>query len=368
MTMSTQPQIRVDVPPEQRPPALRRHLAALPAWSVPAAALVALVACTITIELIQSGHSTFIHPENLLNILRQYSFVGIIAIGMTFVIILGGIDLSVGSLVAFLGGIGILLMNRLVEAHVAEWLDVAAAFALMLVAGMAAGAVNGLLVTRGRIAPFIATLGGLAAYRSLAMRLAQGGEFRAAGPGVFGLIGNGGIPLGFHFHGYLLGLWIVPGKLPLTLPWPAVILLVLAALAAILLNRTRYGRYVVAIGGNERAAVYSAIAVNRVKILTYMLAGLCTGIAAAALSSRMTAISSGQSGTLYELDAIAAVVIGGTRMRGGAGTIVGTLIGVLILGVVSNMLILLNVSVYLQGLVEGLVIIGAVLLQRAERL
>jgi ribose transport system permease protein len=147
-----------------------------------------------------------------------------------------------------------------------------------------------------------------------------------------------------------------------------VILLVLAASAGVVLNRTRFGRYVIAIGANERSAVYSAIAVHRVKLMTYALVGVCSGVAAALLASRMNSISSSQTGSLYELDAIAAVVIGGTRMRGGAGTIIGTLIGVLILGVIGNMLNLLQVSVYWQGLVKGLVIIGAVLLQRAERL
>jgi ribose transport system permease protein len=142
---------------------------------------------------------------------------------------------------------------------------------------------------------------------------------------------------------------------------------VVAVMAWIILNWTRLGRYIIAIGSNERSAIYSAIDVDRVKILTYSILGLCTGIAALLVASRLSSISSSSSGTLYELDVIAAVVIGGTRMRGGAGTIVGTVIGVLILGVIQNMLNLLQVSVYLQGLVKGLVIIGAVLLQRTER-
>jgi ribose transport system permease protein len=139
---------------------------------------------------------------------------------------------------------------------------------------------------------------------------------------------------------------------------------VLAVLAHILLTRTRFGRYVVAVGCNERAAVYSAINVKRIKLLTYTLIGFLTGIAAVLLSSRMNSVSSSGTGLYYELDVIAAVVIGGTSMSGGKGTVIGTVVGVLILGVVGNMLNMLQVSTYLQGLVKGLIIIAAVLVQR----
>ena len=151
---------------------------------------------------------------------------------------------------------------------------------------------------------------------------------------------------------------------PLLIPWPVLVFLVLAVLAHVLLSRTRFGRYVVAVGCNERAAVYSAIDVNRIKLLTYVLIGFLTGVAAVLVSSRMNSVSSSGAGLYYELDVIAAVVIGGTRMSGGKGTIIGTVIGVLILGVVSNMLGMLQVSTYLQGLVKGAIIIAAVLVQR----
>ena len=333
-----------------------------PVWTVPAAALAALVIFTIVYEISTKGESILVKPENLLNILRQVSFVGIIAMGMTLVITLGGIDLSVGSLVAFLGGIGILLLNALLARGSQEWAGVTAAFALTLVAGTIAGVLNGLLVAKGKLAPFIATLGGLAAYRSLAMTLVAGGEYRSEGTGLFGALGAGGIPIpGTNIAPR------APVPIPLLFPWPVLIFAIVALAAWIILNRTRLGRYIVAIGSNERSAIYSAVQVDRVKILTYGILGLCTGIAALLVASRLASISSSSSGTLYELDVIAAVVIGGTRMRGGAGTIVGTVIGVLILGVIQNMLNLLQVSVYLQGLVKGLVIIGAVLLQRTER-
>ena len=334
----------------------------LPVWIVPAIALVGLVAFTIIYEIATKGESILIKPENLLNILRQVSFVGIIAMGMTLVITLGGIDLSVGSLVALLGGIGILFLNAVLSSGASEPVAVLGAFALILVGGVVAGFINGLLVSKGKLAPFIATLGGLAAYRSLSMALVAGGEYRSEGSGLFGRLGAGGIAIpGTNIAPN------APSPVPLLFPWPVLIFAIVAFVAWMILNWTRLGRYIVAIGSNERSAIYSAIEVDRVKILTYSLLGLCTGIASLLVASRLASISSSSSGTLYELDVIAAVVIGGTRMRGGAGTIAGTVIGVLILGVIQNMLNLLQVSVYLQGLVKGLVIIGAVLLQRSER-
>jgi ribose transport system permease protein len=335
---------------------------ARPVWIVPAVALAVLIVFTIVYEFATKGESILIKPENVVNILRQVSFVGIIAMGMTLVITLGGIDLSVGSLVAFLGGVGILLLNALLARDTTEWIAVLAAFAAILAGGGVAGLINGVLVSKGGLAPFIATLGGLAAYRSLAMALVAGGEYRSDGTGVFGRLGAGGIAIpGTNIAPN------APSPIPLLLPWPVLIFAIVAFVAWMVLNRTRLGRYIVAIGSNERSAIYSAIKVDRVKILTYGILGLCTGIAALLVASRLASISSSSSGTLYELDVIAAVVIGGTRMRGGAGTVVGTVIGVLILGVIQNMLNLLQVSVYLQGLVKGLVIIGAVLLQRTER-
>lgn len=368
---------------------LRRRWTALPAWTGALAALLLLVVVTTL------RNPTFIGGENVLNVLRQWSFVGIIALGMTFVIILGGIDLSVGSLVAFAGGLGILTMNTAITAAglVADYeaargqaaatlptgpcryalaklcltlglagsepLGVALAFVLIVLAGALAGLITGLLVTRGRLAPFIATLGGLAAYRSLALAMVNGGEYSSRSPNLFKAIGTGGIPIP--------GTNVAPNApvpVPLLIPWPVVAFVLLAVLAHVLLTRTRFGRYVVAVGCNERAATYSAIAVDRVKLLTYVLTGLLTGVAALLLASRMNSVSSSGTGLYYELDVIAAVVIGGTSMSGGKGTIVGTVIGVLILGVVGNMLNLLQVSTYLQGLVKGLIIIVAVLVQR----
>jgi ribose transport system permease protein len=369
---------------------LRQHWAAMPAWTGALIALCALVLFTAIFT------PAFLTAENLFNILRQWSFVGIIAVGMTFVIILGGIDLSVGSLVAFAGGLGLVVMNTIIGAPAlltaasrqlaeggasaapgGQWryalaltaerlgvggneaAAVAAAFLVILLTGLLAGWLNGVLVTRGRLAPFIATLGGLAAFRSLALAMADGGEFRSSSVGLFQALGTGGIRIP--------GTNVAPRAplpIPLEVPWPVIIFLLIAVAGHLLLQRTRFGRYVVAIGCNERAAVYSAIRVQRVKLLTYVLSGVCTGVSALLVASRMNSVSSSQTGSLYELDVIAAVVIGGTRMSGGAGTITGTVIGVLILGVIGNMLGLLQVSPYLQGLVKGVIIIAAVLVQR----
>ncbi len=377
----------------QRESRLRTRLAALPPW---AGSLFALMLLTVFTAVFNPA---FLRGENLFNVLRQWSFVGTIAVGMTFVIILGGIDLSVGSLVAFAGGLGLWTMNSAIDAASiasaysaavkaglsplpcsafrnalarfflatgsggSEAIGVAIAFGVIILTGLLAGWLNGTLITRGRLAPFIATLGGLAAYRSLALAMVDGGEYRSSSMALFKVIGTGGIPIpGTNVAPR------APRGVPLLVPWPVVVFVVIAIVGHVLLTRTRFGRYVVAIGCNERAAVYSAINVSAVKVKTYVLTGMFTGIAALMVASRMNSVSSSGTGLLYELDVIAAVVIGGTRMTGGSGTIAGTVVGVLILGVVGNMLNLLQISPYLQGLVKGLIIVAAVLVQRpAER-
>jgi ribose transport system permease protein len=344
------------------------------------------------ITIVSLQRPEFLTPANLLNILLDSSFVGLLAIGMTFVIIAGGIDLSVGSLVALAGCVGIWLMNTAVEAPellaaaaqasqrglpapasasrlaIAALLEavglggsptgalVMAVLATVLTATVA-GWLNGLIIVKGRVAAFIVTLGGLVAYRSLALALADGGELVSAGPEAFAAIGNGGIPLPIDdLYGH-----------PLILRWPILIFIATAAGAHVLLSRTRFGRYTYAIGASEQAARYSAIRVDRVKIGTYALLGALTGLAALLNSSRMNSVASNSAAMMWELDAIAAVVIGGTAMAGGAGTIGGTVIGLLTFGVIANMLVLLDVSPYIQGSVKGMIIVVAVLLQRVRR-
>ncbi|MBV8781838.1 MAG: ABC transporter permease, partial [Phycisphaerae bacterium] len=348
-----------------------------------------LILITALAEHVCKNANTFLSTENFINILWQWSDVGILAIGMTLVIILGGIDLTVGSLTALAGGIGIWVMNTIIGAHDvlqqisdardigmpspfsdfrselahlviqlhldgSEFWGVSLGVFAMLGIAAAAGALNGLLIARGKIAPFITTLGGFAAYRSLALAMVDGGSFNSQSTRILPALG-GGIPIP--------GIMIAP-NMPLRLPYSVIALFVIAGLAGVILNRTRYGRYVIAIGCNERAARYSAIDVSTIKIITYTLSGLLCGIAGLMIVSRNGSIASSSTGSLYELDAIAAVVIGGTRMRGGSGSILGTLLGVMILGVIASMLNFLDVSPYLQGLVKGVIIIAAVLVQR----
>ncbi len=325
---------------------------------VPLAALVLLVVATAICEHVKNGTDYFLTPDNLLNVLLAQSPVGVLAVGMTFVIIAGGIDLSVGSMVAMAGCLGLLAMRRVAgpgNVEAGHGGAVLLGVGVVVAVGLVAGLVNGLLIAKGRLAPFIATLGGLAAYRSVAKTLAEGSTVNFSNNrGLLSLGGAGGIPLPF--------LRVPDGAA--TLYWPVVVFAVLAAVAGVVLNKTRYGRYIVALGGNERAAAYSAVNVPRVKLLTYVLMGGAAGVAAVLAVARQASVSSTQTGQLYELDAIAAVVIGGTRMSGGSGTLFGTVVGVLILGVINNMLGILDVSPYLDGIVKGGIIVVAVLVQR----
>lgn len=283
----------------------------------------------------------FLKTRNLLNILRQVSYTGVIGLGMTFVIISGGIDLSVGSMVAFVGGFVILALNYFGGGMMAVFL----AILVGLLVGMLAGAFNGLIITKGRIAPFIVTLGTMSIFRSLTLYISNAGEFRSSSD-LYPNIGTG----------YVFGV-----------PIPVWIFLLLAVVFHVILNNTRYGRYVCAVGANEQVATYSAIKVDLIKFIAYMLTGLTVGVSAITLSARLNSISSSNAGVFYELDAIAAVVIGGTSMSGGSGSIFGTVVGAIILGIINNMLNMLGVSPYLQGTVKGLVIILAVLLQYKKK-
>ncbi|MFP4461701.1 MAG: ABC transporter permease [Thermotogota bacterium] len=280
----------------------------------------------------------FLRTRNLLNILRQVSYTGIIGLGMTFVIITGGIDLSVGSMTALVGGIGILVLNAMGGGPWAILVAILAAIAL----GAGFGAANGLVITKGKVAPFIVTLGTMAIFRSLTLYISGAGEFRSQSS-LFPEVGMG----------YFLGL-----------PNPVWIFIGLAVLFWLILNHTKYGRYMCAIGSNERVAKYSAIKIDKIRFFAYVIVGITVAVTAVLLSSRLNSISSSNAGQNYELDAIAAVIIGGTAMSGGSGSIFGTVIGAIILGIVNNMLNMLGVSPYLQGTVKGLVIIAAVLIQR----
>ena len=297
------------------------------------ALILLLTVCMISNEFFRS-------PQNLINITRQVACSGIAALGMTFVIIAGGIDLSIGSLLAISGVAGVMAMN-----HIASPIPAAlAAFFVPLILGIAGGALNGLLITIGRIPSFIATLGTLSIYRSLSIYFADAGTVSSSNE-IFRNIGN---------------------LVILGIPFAAWVFLGLAVVLGILLKHTPFGRHVCAIGSNAKGAKYAAVKVRLVSFYTYLIAGLCAGISAFLFSSRLSAISSTNAGLSYELDAIAAAIIGGTSMSGGKGSIAGTVAGVFILGIISNALVMWNAPVNLQGLVKGSVIIIAVLIQRKK--
>lgn len=297
-----------------------------------------LIALIILVIVSSFASPYFLKWRNITNVLRQISYTGIIALGMTFVIIAGGIDLSVGAMTAFVGGIVIIMVNHFGGGILA--ILIATGVAILM--GAAAGAFNGLIITKGKVAPFIVTLGTWGMFRSLTLYISGAGEFRSDSI-LFPELGMGYI---------------------LRIPIPVWVLLGLAVFYGVLLNRTKFGRYACAIGSNERVAEYSAINVQKIKFFTYIITGINVAITSVLLSSRLNSINPTTAGSGFELDAIAAVIIGGTALSGGTGSILGTLIGAIILGIVNNMLNLLGVSPYLQGTVRGLVIIGAVLIQR----
>ena len=273
----------------------------------------------------------FLTVSNLLNVLEQTSINAVVAVGMTFVIISGGIDLSVGSVLALSG----IVLAGALEAGV----PAAAACALALAAGSGCGLINGALITFGRLPPFIATLGMMSVARGAALMLAEGRPIS-------------GFSEGFRA--------IATGRV-LMVPAPVLMTILVYAGAHFVLSRTVFGRATYAIGGNEEAARLSGVPVRFHKTSVYGVAGLMSGAAAIILTARLNSAQP-TAGTMYELDAIAATVIGGTSLLGGEGTLVGALIGALIMGVLRNGLNLLNVSSFFQQVVIGAVIIGAVLI------
>jgi ribose transport system permease protein len=299
-----------------------------------------LFALVVLFVLSSIASPYFLQTRNILNILRQVSYTGIIGLGMTFVIISGGIDLSVGSMTALVGGLVIVILNSFGGGVIAIILAIISGILL----GMILGAVNGLIITKGKVAPFIVTLGTMAIYRSFTLYISNAGEFRSTS-NLYPQLGMG------YFLGIPIPVWLFFG---------------LAALFGVILNNTRYGRYVCAVGSNERVARYSAIDVDTVRLIAYVIVGFTVAVSAILMSSRLNSVSSSNAGVNFELDAIAAVIIGGTAMTGGAGSMSGTVIGAIILGIINNMLNMLGVSPYLQGTVKGLVIIGAVLIQRKK--
>ena len=293
-------------------------------------------------------NAEFATLDNGLNVLQRTAFIGIIAVGMCFVIISGGIDLSVGSMAALIAGCMILTMNSIAAAVAAPLLVVVLGMLLALVLGAAFGLAHGLLITKGRIEPFIVTLGTLGIFRAYLTYFANGGAIT-----LDNALADVYSPV---YYGSLLGI-----------PFPVWVFAVVAAAGGFILHRTAYGRYVQAIGSNEQVARYAAVSVDQVKILTYVLLGLCVGIATLLYVPRLGSASP-TTGLLWELEAIAAVIVGGTALKGGAGSITGTVVGAILLSVISNILNLTSIiSVYLNAAVQGFVIIVVAFLQRGRR-
>ena len=293
--------------------------------------LLAFIVVLVTLMILSP--TAFAKPANLLNIVKQASINGILATGMMFVIISGGIDLSVGSIVALSGVIAASF------AHPGEY-PLIVPIVLSALAGLAAGVLNGVGVAYGNIPSFIVTLGSMTIIRGLALIYSKGQP-------IFGVTDEfEALASGFAF-----------GSIPILV----IYFLIITAISAFVLTKTVYGRRVYAVGGNEITAKVSGVSVKRIKIAVYSISGLLAGVAGLLLASR---IVSGQptSGQSYELDAIAAVIIGGVSMTGGSGKWYGTVIGALMIAVIGNGLDILNVSSHFQLLIKGSIIIVAVLL------
>src|SRR5699024_8029277 len=294
--------------------------------------LIGLIIITIILGLLSDNFFTL---NNILNLLRQVSVNALIAFGMTFVILTAGIDLSVGSLLA--------LGSALTAGLLSSGVDPMLSMLIGLLIGLALGAVNGLIITKGKVTPFIATLATMTIFRGATLVYTGGKPITGLSDSVsFQMIGKG----------YVFGV-----------PFPAVIMMIAFVILFFVLRNTVFGRQVYAVGGNEEASILSGIKTDRVKVWVYALTGMLSVLAGIIITSRLNSAQP-TAGTMYELDAIAAVVIGGTSLAGGRGRIAGTLVGALIIGVIDNGLNLLNVSSFYQQIVKGGVILLAVMLDR----
>ncbi len=296
--------------------------------------LIGLILLVVVITIL---NPSFLTMDNLLNVLRQVSISALIAFGMTFVILTGGIDLSVGSTLGLTGAVAASLL--------ASGTDPIIAMGVALILGLLLGAVNGVIITKGKAAPFIATLATMTIYRGITLVYTEGRPISGLGDGAaFQMFGKG----------YFLGI-----------PVPVVTMILAFIVLYFILHKTTFGRRVYAVGGNEEAAKLSGISPDRIKIAVYAITGLLAAVSALILTSRLNSAqpTAGQS---YELDAIAAVVLGGTSLTGGKGWIFGTLVGALIIGVLNNGMNLIGVSSFFQQVVKGAVILLAVLIDRKK--
>lgn len=312
----------------------------------------AVVAFVVIVGVVNGfSHGAFLTPGNLTNVLRQITYNAILAVGQTFVIITAGIDLSVGSLIELTGVVMAEFVNA-VPLH-GVWL-VVATLIVGLAVGCSAGFVNALPVVKLNLPPFITTLAMMLIARGLAFKIAHGRPI-AVNSNAFDSIGTG-----FFLQGPL-GVLGLPG-IPIPVLWMAAIVIAFA----IVLTRTRFGRYVFAIGGNEEAARLAGISVARVKTLVYVISGGCAAVAGLLLMARF-ASGSPNTGIGSELQSIAAVVVGGTSLAGGRGSVVATFFGALLIGVLNNVMNLIGIESYTQDIVLGAVIVLAVIVDELRK-
>lgn len=294
--------------------------------------------------VILSAIVSFISPEfltvsNILNVMRQTSVNAVIAAGMTFVILTAGIDLSVGSILAICGAVA--------ASSIATGRGIVATLVITLLLGAVLGVLAGVAVTKGKVQPFIATLVSMTLLRGATLVYTNGTPVDAGS-------GKAADAFAWFGTGYVLGV-----------PVPVVVMVVIFLLSHYVLRHTRFGRYVYAIGGNEDATRLSGIRVDRIKIAVYGISGLLAALAGIIITARLNSAQP-TAGAGYELDAIAAVVLGGTSLAGGVGTVFGTFVGALIIGILNNALNLMNVSSYYQMIAKGAVILIAVLMDRKK--
>lgn len=311
----------------------------------------AFIALAVLIVVFGLLSDSFLTVPNLITMTKHVAINAVIALGMLLVILKGGIDLSVGSIVGLSGVVAGELLQGLHVGGVIAYPPVWAVIVLCVAVGMAVGAVNGVLITRFNVAPFIATLGMLYVARGAAMLISDGATYPnlggnpALGNTGFGLLGSGR---------------------PLGLPTSIWIMIVLAVAIVLLLAKSPFGRWLYATGGNERAADLSGVPIRRVKTIVYVISGACAAVAGLIIASELTSAAP-QAGETYELNAIAAVVIGGAALSGGRGTVRGTLVGAFVIGFLADGLVILGVSTFWQILIKGAVIVLAVMLDQGQQ-
>jgi len=298
--------------------------------------LTTVIALIILMAVITIINSNFLTANNLLNLLLQVTSNALIAFGMTFVILTGGIDLSVGSILA--------LSSALTSGLLGSGMPVTLAILISLILGCILGMMNGLLISYGKLAPFIVTLATMTIFRGATLVYTNGNPITKGLSDTF--------LFQFLGQGYIVGI-----------PFPVIIMFIVFIVLYVLLHKTAFGKSVYAIGGNEKAAYISGVKLNKVKIIIYSISGIMASISGLIITSRLSSAQP-TAGASYEMDAIAAVVLGGTSLSGGKGRILGTLIGALIIGVLNNGLNIIGVSAFWQQVVKGVVILIAVLIDR----